>query len=127
MYDTSYDASFNSPWKLWYNASALCRPSCSLHTHDKITYYNMYDTPPGVEAAQDVKQLYVKRSAYRGAGCLGLLAGDDVHGVPVRHARLFQLQLGLQEAPLEQDRLIDRLIRFPCVDQERRCENTSVR
>lgn len=39
------------------------------------------------------------------SGSLGFLAGNDVHGVPVSDSRLLQVQLRLQQAPLEQNGL----------------------
>ena len=40
------------------------------------------------------------------SGRLRLLAGDDIHRVPVRDSRLLQLQLRLQEISFEQNRLV---------------------
>lgn len=48
------------------------------------------------------------QSAYRRGSRLGLFAGDDVDRVSVCDARLFQIQLRLEETTLEQDGLHER-------------------
>lgn len=64
--------------------------------------------------------------AYRRGSCLGLLARDDVDRVSVCDARLFQIQLRLEEVSLEQNGLHERTrhnrdkkITFVAVHEER--------